>query len=207
MLNRMLKSKRSLLLAGLLTAGTLLGNADEAQALYYVSGQLTAGGINWTLHAYDEGRNVTEFDFDLGETDSVAPYLSYFGTSETGWNVGLYRQMVNGVFHTFAAGNAVDLSHGISNFASLDFRLNFASGFDGTTLYTTEWNGTVDGWLGFEGPDRVSVPGVRFDTIDIGNVVDTGNVAPVPEPGTMILLGTGLVGLFGVTRMRSRKRN
>ena len=48
------------------------------------------------------------------------------------------------------------------------------------------------------------------ETIHFSSTLDIrgggGPVAPVPEPGTMMLLGTGLVGLFGLRRKGLKKR-
>ena len=38
-------------------------------------------------------------------------------------------------------------------------------------------------------------------------VVGVTDVAPVPEPGTMALIGSGLVGLYGARRRRAAQRN
>jgi len=54
-------------------------------------------------------------------------------------------------------------------------------------------------WLGFN-DDRISL-----NTGDNGGSINVDVSSPVPEPGTMMLLGSGLVGLAGYGRKRFKK--
>ena len=57
----------------------------------------------------------------------------------------------------------------------------------------------------FDSKDSVTTSGGNtgyYESIDGG---DCGNNYKVPEPPTMLLLGTGLVGLAGIVRRRIKK--
>lgn len=65
------------------------------------------------------------------------------------------------------------------------------SGYTGDLGLTFYCGNTIDG---------VYTPWVYIDNVGVNTI------APVPEPCTMLLLGTGLVGIAGVSQQKKRKR-
>lgn len=80
----------------------------------------------------------------------------------------------------------------------------FADTYDafGNTSYSLE--GVINlNMIGYHGGD-VSAHFTMFCGNDVANITTTGT-APVPEPATMFLMGTGLMGIAGIYRKKFKK--
>ena len=148
---------------------------------------------------------ITSIGFDL------PPVGNTEGTGLNGFT-GSQAPSVTSSF-TFADDDVGNVSHGFND-AVLDFAFltgpNFSGGSTGLGLLPGESASfTVQGDLfaGLTSEEICNAIFVRFQNVPEaagsgGSDVGTPGTSEIPEPSTMLLLGTALVGLGGVVRRR-----
>jgi len=148
---------------------------------------------------------ITAIGFDL-------PPLGNASASGLNGFTGMQAPSLGSNF-VFSDGDLGNVPHGF-NSAVLDFGFitgnsgNFSGGSVNDGLLPGESASfTVSGaaFAGFTEAEICNAIFVRFQNVNTGAGSDVGVPTEVPEPSTMLLLGTALIGLGGVVRRRMKR--
>jgi len=155
-------------------------------------------GYQLVSNAYFKYDYVLDINWEIGTFDIVklnsnsilkdTEYGAQYNTPSNPWVYvsGGVETIYSGSFNTYGKASKTD------------------AGFDG-------WSGTDGAGYHYVATFDISLipldQGAVFqNTMECGNDVLIGKSAPVPEPATMLLLGTGLIGLGGLGRKRMFKK-
>lgn len=165
------------------------------------------GGImDVSVNVFGVESAYTLINSAYGRNGKLNGYLEFFGTNNSYYKVDL-TQGVNVRDH-FQGGwnNNIDGVHAVNAFTGGNDRLDmqiidFQGLFLTETLETMRFTGFYQN--GVPGSPSGYNKGDGAPFITAATVVS--NVSPVPEPTTMLLFGTGLVGLVGSSIRKKRK--
>jgi len=152
---------------------------NDVEDIYIQSGVAGTTVAGTTIEIYFEDRNITQIGFDWEGVGEKAGdrFLVYADDEIEPFFSHLYTELFFGVYY----GRGIsDLGTSVSiKFVTSVKTLTFRNEFDG----------------GF----------VALDNLWIENSGDVPPIHPVPEPATMLLFGSGLIGLAVVGRKKMKK--
>ena len=173
-----------LAVAGIAAAPSAKADSEESLRMTFQSGATFSGVVTFAPdYSYVEAVSGTLTDYQLGT----------FGYAGSGSDIidGVYEEGTNfsstsDVFSTFLMDGTY-LNY-------VDFTYNYT----GAPTLTLD-NIPADGVIGY--------PNNGVDDDSAADAMASGSLSATPEPGTLLLLGSGLAGLVGAVRRKVRSRN
>jgi hypothetical protein len=159
------------------------------------------------------GSTITAIGFDL-----IAGDFDATDNSSTGLN-GFTGMQVSALplgssAFDFSDGALGNVPHGFGNSAVLDFGFITGNNFRGGMVSfgispgeTATFSVTGAAFAGMTEAEICNAIFVRFQNVPTGEGSDVGRPEAVPEPTSMLLLGTGLLGAVGAARRKLKARN
>jgi PEP-CTERM motif len=202
--------RKSLAFLAILLASVFAAQTAKADDMCSVSGNLVANcGFESGDFTSWSGTILTD-PTGYSAVDGTQPYSGSFGAYFGSFTNDTLFQSLNTVAGTtytiqFALDNEADPdpTHGYTN--------DFSATFGGTTIFS-ETNAPEDSetLLTFTAVATGSSTLLTFTSendalywdLDSVSVVTQPSTSPVPEPGSLMLLGTGVIGLAGAVRRR-----
>ena len=224
-MSRLRKFLISLSAVSILAIATATAHADPITVVGVGSGNFSTAIVNCEFNA-----QTNTFTFTITNTSAITqpgststitgigfdlPPLGNASASGLNGFTGSQAPSLSSSF-TFSDGNVGNVPHGF-NSAVLDFAFltgpsgNFAGGSVNDGLAPGESASFIvsgAAFTGFTGEEICNAIFVRFQNVpEAGGSggSDVGVPSEIPEPSTMLLLGTALIGLGGVVRKRVKR--
>lgn len=176
--------------AGQVDCMTATCDFNGLTAIDTVSGVMSptsgAWAANFTENVYQNGSGVYIYVFELQIT-SITP-----GDSISSVSTGLGSSALNLFGSALNYGFVTNVSTGSGSF-----------NFTPSTLQVNNLSGmtTTGATLEFYAESTLPPAAGTFNALD-GGIVQTGSLDPAPEPGSLSLLGTGLLAMGGFLRKK-----